>query len=341
MTYEQDILTQPQALEKAVQGFDSASLEALAEKIADGKFDRVLIAGMGASLYAGYPAWQRLAQAGLPAIWVDAAELVHHAPGLVSPRTLLWLISQSGRSAEISAALDWTKMQRPAALLATVNDPESPLAQAAEACVPILAEPEATVSTRTYSNSLALGQLAAIALLGGDVETARMDLLKTGQALSRYLVGWEKLKQQLIDLIGVPRRLVLLGRGVSVGSAYAGALVLGEAAKFLATAFEAAEFRHGPLEMAGPELTALIFEGAGETRDLNLRMLNQLRATGTHAFGIGASGSAWQVAIPEVPAIGLPVAEILPIQALSIVLAQASGIRPGDFIRIGKVTLEE
>ena len=49
---------------------------------------------------------------------------------------------------------------------------KAPLAQAAACCIPMNAEPEATVSTRTYVNTLALGQLGAIALLGGDVEWA-------------------------------------------------------------------------------------------------------------------------------------------------------------------------
>lgn len=341
MTYEQDILTQPQALEQAVRGFDATELRKLAQRLASGQFDRVLIVGMGASLYAGYPVWLRLAGAGVPAIWMDAAELLHHVPGIVSPRTLLWLISQSGRSVEISSLLDWKKVQKPAALVATVNDMDSPLMKAADYCLPIRAEPEATVSTRTYLNSLAIGQLAANVVLGLDVEPRRSDLLRTAEALKHYLAEWDDLKARLTQLVGFPKRLVLLGRGASLGSAHAGALVLGEAAKFLAAAFEAGEFRHGPLEMAGSELTALVFEGPAETRDLNLRMLGELRDAGTHAYGIGTSEGEWQIGIPEVPAIGLPMAEILPMQALSVVLAEAAGIKPGDFIRIGKVTLRE
>ncbi len=117
--------------------------------------------------------------------------------------------------------------------------------------------------------------------------------------------------------------------------------MLSEAAKYLATPFEVAEFRHGPLETAGPDLTALIFEGEASTRDLNFGMLHELRAAGAKAFCIGSTAQEWQMPIPAVPIIGLPLVEILPIQALSVHFAESIGVTPGDFFRIGKVTLKE
>jgi glucosamine--fructose-6-phosphate aminotransferase (isomerizing) len=339
--YVRDILSQPEALELAVRGFDAAALQDAAGQLKQGSYDRIVLTGMGASYYSGYPAWLLLSHGPLPAVWVDTAELIHHAPHLVTPRTLLWMTSQSGRSVEITAALDGSKLNQPATLIATVNDLESPLAQAAACCIPMRAEPEATVSTRTYLNTLALGQLGAIALLGGDVEWGRRDLLATAAAMRAFLGDWAAMKQRLEQAVGFPKRLVLLGRGPSLCSAFSGALVLSEAAKYLATPFEAAEFRHGPLETAGPELTALIFEGEASTRELNLGMLRELREAGASAFCIGSTPHEWQLPIPAVAEIGLPLVEILPIQALSVHFAESIGITPGDFFRIGKVTLKE
>jgi glucosamine--fructose-6-phosphate aminotransferase (isomerizing) len=128
---------------------------------------------MGGSLYACYPAWLLLSNAGLSVLWVDTAELIHHTPALVTSKTLLWIFSQSGKSAEIISAIDFGRIQKPAALIATVNDLESPLANASQIQIPINAGAEHTVSTRTYVNSLAVGQLAALALLGKEIEVAR------------------------------------------------------------------------------------------------------------------------------------------------------------------------
>src|SRR5512137_741912 len=113
--YILDILSQPTAVKTALEQFDPVPLAPLAASVQRGDFDRVVLTGMGGSLYACYPIWQTLAAAGLPAIWVDTAEMIHHMPGLVTSRTLLWFFSQSGKSAEIVSALDFERIQPPAA----------------------------------------------------------------------------------------------------------------------------------------------------------------------------------------------------------------------------------
>lgn len=345
--YLLDILSQPSALAGMLDTFDPARVAPLSAALQRGDFDRVVLTGMGGSLYACYPLWLGLAEAGVPAIWVDTAELIHHASGLAGPRTLLWLVSQSGRSAEIVSALDFERSGRPGGLLATVNDLESPLARAARsfggpsACVPIHAEVEQTVSTRTYTNTLAAGQLAALALLGRDVEPARSALRQTAALMQDYLSSWEERVQALGGQIGSPRRMAVLGRGVSMAAVYTGTLILGEAAKFLAAPYQAGEFRHGPLELAGPDLTVVLFAGPGQTRDLNRRLLHELRGYGVKALWVGDGEQEGQIDLPEAPAIGLPLMEILPMQLLSIHLARQAGVEPGKFFRSGKVTLSE
>jgi glucosamine--fructose-6-phosphate aminotransferase (isomerizing) len=345
--YLQDILSQPDSLGHALAGFEREPLIPLAEALKQGSLDRILLTGMGASFDAAYPAWLALVQAGLPAIWVDSAELIHHAAALVTSRTLLWVFSQSGRSAEVVSAVDFDRSHRPGALLATLNDLESPLACAARdfrglsACMPIHAAVETTVSTRTYVNSLALGQLAALVLTGADVSRAHAELLETQAAMRTYISEWEDQFERIKGLLGFPAKLVLLGRGASLATTYAGILVLGEAAKYLAVPYQAGEFRHGPLELTTQGLSALVFAGPAETRSLNANLYQELRGIGTQAFWVGPEAYAGQIWIPEVPLIGLPLVEILPIQLLSIHLAQQIGINPGDFFHSGKVTLSE
>lgn len=345
--YILDILSQPGAVQNALEQFDSAPLASVGAVLQRGDFDRIVLTGMGGSLYAAYPAWLTLAAAGLPAMWVDTAELIHHAPGMVTPRTLFWLFSQSGKSAEIVSALDFEQMARPAALLATVNDLDSPLAKAAEtfdglsACIPINAVVEKTVSTRTYVNTLAVAQLAALALLGRDVPSARSALKQTADAVERYLFNWEERVSKLGAEIGFPKRLAILGRGPSMAAAYTGSLILGEASKFLAAPYQAGEFRHGPLELANQDLTVLLFAGLSETRELNLRLLHDLRGYNANAFWIGTEKNDSQIELPDVPAIGLPLMEIVPIQLLSIHFARRIGVEPGHFFRTGKITLSE
>jgi glucosamine--fructose-6-phosphate aminotransferase (isomerizing) len=349
--YTYDILTQPDALRKAIAGFDPSLFKPLVNAIASQKIDRIILTGMGASYYAAYPASLILARSRLPVIWMDASELIHYGRPLLSERALLWIVSQSGRSAEALSLLDWAREYPPAALLAVSNDPQSPLAQAASLVLWLNAEPEKTVSTRTYLNTLALGQLAALRLVGADLGLHLDDLHATAAAMQIYLESWQAHLERIASLVGKPERLVLLGRGASLTSSYCGALVIEEAAKFPAMAFQAAEFRHGPLEMARPDLDILIFAGPPETRALNLRLFDDLRRCDAHPLWIDpldgktpASPEIPSVArlpMPEGRGVGLPIAEILPIQLLSLHLGRISGIEPGKFLHIGKVTTQE
>jgi|GEM_PF-134985 len=371
--YLLDILSQPAALRQALDQADMSQLDWLAQAIAAGQFDRIVLTGMGASYYGMYPAWLHLASAGLPAIWVDAAELVHHASGLITARTLLWIASQSGHSAEVLSLLRLCEKRPPLGLLALTNDLDSPLAQATEnpgsikQCVrmPLLAEPENTPSTRTYLHTLALGQLAALYLSQADLSPHRAALQLTASGIAAYLDNWQGHLREAGELVEraaspVPS-IALVGRGLSYTTAMAGALNLQESAKMPALGLQAAEFRHGPLEMAAPGLTVLVFAGqqvqGGSVWEMNERLWKELGEMGVNAwfmdhptspasFSTEERGEAWNeghrvLEIPEAIGIGLPLAEIIPIQLLCLYLSQRAGITPGTFRHIGKVTVIE
>jgi len=159
--------------------------------------------------------------------------------------------------------------------------------------------------------------------------------------MEAYLTNWESRVQQISNALGFPKRLAILGRGNSLASTYAGALILGEAAKYMATPFQAGEFRHGPLELATPDLTVLLFAGPQETQSLNLRLLKDLRGYQVNAFWVGTEKNEWQIEIPSVSSIGQPLMEILPLQLLTIHFAEQIGVEPGHFFRTGKITLAE
>lgn len=342
--YVEDILSQGRAVQAALDRYDPGALQGLAASLRRGEFDRIVLTGMGGSFFASYPIWLMLANAGLPAFLVDCAELIHHCRTLITQRTLVWVTSQSGRSAEIISVLKLIH-EAGATALATVNDISSPLAQAAQKnIVPIHAEAEKTVSTRTYINTLAVNQLAALSLTTGDLSQGMADLRVTAAGLSDYFSDWDKNLQVIRGRITPPRNLILLGRGASLAAANTGALILGEASKFAATGMQAGEFRHGPMELASPDLTVIIFAGPAATRGLNLRLHRDLIDAGARAFWVATPDEPDHetcIPMPHVQGIGFPLAEIVPVQMLTIHIALANHVEPGKFFRIGKITLSE
>ena len=257
--YISDILSQPAALRDAVQKFSTAPLAPITERLQSGDFDRLVITGMGASYNAAYPAYLQLTSLPIPVMLVNAAELVHYMDGLIGTRTLLWVNSQSGRSAELLHLLQRIEPTPPACILASVNDETSPLAAAADVRLPIHAGPEAAVSTKTYVNTLAINLLAAQQLAGREVEPLKSAMLAAANEIESFLSNWQARVNDLDDLLGDFETLLLLGRGASMSAVWNGALTNKEAAKFSLEGMNAAEFRHGPLELAAPGFCAIDF----------------------------------------------------------------------------------
>lgn len=339
----EDILSQPAVLQHALGDLELSALESLRRMISGGQIDRVLITGMGASLYGTYPAWLCLANAGVPAYWVDAAELIYYAKGLVTPKTLLWVISQSGRSAELLHLLSPAALPQPKLLLALTNDLTSPLARSAQVVLPIDAPVELTVSTRTYLNTLAISQLSALVLAGLDPQPGLDQLQDATHKIGLYLSTWQEQVEQLVQAVGFPPNLAILGRGPSLAAVHTGALVLAEAAKYPALALNAAEFRHGPLELVRPDLTVLVLAGSGDTLPLNRRLAVEIDRLGGKVLWIAPTPEPelpW-IEMPAARGLGVPLAEILPFQLLSLALAKQSRIEAGKFNFSGKITLQE
>ena len=330
-----DIRGQGEALRRALDG---DVLRQIAE-IRAADYHRVVLSGMGASLFALYPAWLSLVQAGVPAWWVDASELLHDAEGLITERTLVLLTSQSGRSAEIVALLEALAARRPRCMIGITNDPESPLGRGADRTVPLLSGQEHTVSTKSYMNTLAVAHLVAGTLLGTRLETGPSR--HAADALDRYLgTEWERHGGMIDAALDGTERLVILGRGAALATAWQGALVLKEAAKVAAEGLGAAQFRHGPLELADERLTAIILEGDAETATLNRRLASDLVDAGAQVLWVGRTPPLGVPALPTPEGAGVAreVVDIVVLDIASVALARAGGFVPGEFRHGGKVT---
>ena len=96
-----EIAGQPDALRRAADALQEQrpTFEALADRAA--KASGTVFTGMGSSYDACYPAVNGLAAGGILAAHVDTAELLHFRSPVLSPSTVLVVVSQSGESAEV------------------------------------------------------------------------------------------------------------------------------------------------------------------------------------------------------------------------------------------------
>ncbi|MGH2635666.1 MAG: SIS domain-containing protein, partial [Actinomycetota bacterium] len=150
----------------------------------------------------------------------------------------------------------------------------------------------------------------------------------------------ERLAEAVLDR-GV---VAVLGRGPARAAAEMGALTLKESG-VMAESFATAAFRHGPFELAGPDLAAVVIATEPETRALDLGVASDLVRAGASVVVLGPDGSAPDgalgVPIPPVDRLLGSAVSIVPIQLLAWRLAIERGRTPGVYTRASKVTTRE
>jgi glucosamine--fructose-6-phosphate aminotransferase (isomerizing) len=339
--YIQDILAQPEALAATLRQLPQAvaDLRSLGARLETQVFSRIVLTGMGSSLAALYPLWFRLVQAGYAPVIIETSELLYDAANLITDDTLLVIVSQSGRSAEIVRLIE---QRQGATVLAITNDATSPLAQAAEVVVLTAAGTESNVSCKTYVCSLAALALVSDTLVAQNpVEPPRLEQLQgASEIMAAYLNHWQEYTPSLGDLLS-GSSLIICGRGPSLASVHYSALILKEAAKVHTEGLSAPQFRHGPMELAKTSVRVLVYEGQGSTVTLNRRLVADVTGVGGRAYLIGNTDQPEAFHLPAAPPAALPILEILPMQLLSVGLAWHNQLEPGQFYIGSKITTVE
>jgi glutamine---fructose-6-phosphate transaminase (isomerizing) len=338
--YLRDILDQPRALTDTLAALDtSEALRSIAVRLRDGAFRTVVLTGMGSSFHALHPTNLALIDHGFTAVMIETAELVHYAKQLFDPTTLIIAVSQSGKSAEMVRLLEVNRQR--SAIVAVTNTAASPLAQAADANILTTAGHEFSVSCKTYLCALmALEWLSSI-LCDRDLSRVREQLKCDCPTVQEYLSAWKQHVRTLAELLAGTRHLFLVGRGASLAAVGTGALIVKESDHFHAEGMSSASFRHGPLEMISDEIFVLVFAGDLPTRDLNQRLLDDIRQQAGRTELVGEESGFAACKLPAASRIFRPILEILPVQMVTLALAAQVGREPGRFELASKVTTRE
>jgi glutamine---fructose-6-phosphate transaminase (isomerizing) len=137
---------------------------------------------------------------------------------------------------------------------------------------------------------------------------------------------------------------VVLGRGPARAAAEMGGLLLKESG-VMAESLESAAFRHGPLELAGPEMAAIVIATEPETRRLDLGLARELVDAGASVLVVTPDGEAPKgassIATGYQDRALVSAVAIVPVQLLAWRLASVIGRTPGTYTRASKVTTRE
>ncbi len=244
-------------------------------------------------------------------------------------------VSQSGRTPEIRSVLS-RYARAGACAVAISNEADSPLAEVADVVIELGTGPESSVpATKTFTAELIAFGLLAEALGAPPFSGAQWSAVPAAVAAVVADPGPAERAGASLDGAG---GIVCVARGYLLCVALEAALKAREAARVRAEAWSAADFRHGPVTLAGPDLPLLAISAPGPAAADVAELAERLGRRGTPVVRLGAMPGA-ELPLPG----GLPeplatVPAAVRAQQLALALALRRGIDPDSPPGLAKVT---
>ncbi|WP_211706613.1 SIS domain-containing protein [Paraburkholderia aspalathi] len=320
----------------AAQLRDRSRVEALAAKLAQQPRHVALTVARGSSDHAAsYFASLTMSRLGVPVASLPmSVATLQQAPLQVRDQLAL-AFSQSGKSPDLVGTME--ALRKAGALtVAAVNAPNSPLADACEFHLPLVAGPELSVAaTKSYIAMLSISaQLVAHwqkdeALLGA-LNTLPDALQAAGK------LDWSK----AVDELRGVERMIVIGRGLGLAIAQEAALKLKETSGIQAEAFSSAEVRHGPMELIDRDYPLLVFAPRGPEQAGLLQLARDMQARGARVL-LAAPADVPEATLPLATTAHAaldPIAAILSFYVMAAGLAAARGRNPDAPRHLNKVT---
>ncbi|HEX2984527.1 MAG TPA: SIS domain-containing protein, partial [Ignavibacteriales bacterium] len=308
-------------------------------------FRQMIFTGMGSSYFISYAASCLFNDLGIHACAMNASELLYYNYSLITEKTLLVCISQSGESIEVVKLLK--NLPPNVTAIGIGNEENSSLKTLASDLFLSIAGKEEMTSTKTYTAITMVAYILGWSLAGKWGPEKILKLRSMIAAIKENLEGYNGLSNELISFLGDVNFLQFIGRGPIYGTVLQSELMFKEAAGTASTGTLGGEFRHGPMEMVGPEFKSVLFAAEGKTYKQSLKMAYDIAKYNGKVILIANKMPDKKDKNIEVIFINQPdeylfnIQSIIPIQFMVNTLAVTKGREPGNFVHGSKVTIAE
>ncbi|CAN5295436.1 glutamine--fructose-6-phosphate transaminase (isomerizing) [soil metagenome] len=316
-------------------------LGVLEERLAE--VDRIVIIACGTANYAGMLGKYALEKWARIPVEVQLSHEFRYEDPVLTPRTLVISISQSGETMDTLMAVKYA-IEAGAGTLSICNTQGATIARESDAVIYTHAGPEVAVaSTKAF-----VAQIAALYLFGLHLARVRETLpaAEIAEALAELSAIPAKLEKVLLTSTRIrvlakwmsdTRAVLFLGRHVGYPVALEGALKLKELAYIHAEGFAAGELKHGPIALIEPgQPVFVVVPSPRDPNSLHAKVVSniqEIRARGARVLAVAEQGDAAVlpfadevIPIPLAGALFEPLLAVVPLQIFAMELATAKGL---------------
>ena len=301
-------------------------------------FDKVYIVACGTAYHAGVVGKTVIEKLAKIPVEIDVASEFRYRDPLITNKTLIIVVSQSGETADTLAVLRDGQRQG-ARVLAITNVVGSSVSREADDVIYTLAGPEiAVASTKAY-----VTQLAAFYILGlyfgrlketiteEYAESIKAELLQIPEKIEKALEMKEEL-QKYADKHYNHRDIYFLGRGLDYAVAMEGSLKLKEISYIHCDAYAGGELKHGPIALIDKGTAVITLLTQEALKDKMVSNVREVSTRGGNIFAVVNEGDETSkevvdslVYIPKTIDLLTPMISVVPLQLISYYVAKQKG----------------
>ncbi|WP_134702673.1 glutamine--fructose-6-phosphate transaminase (isomerizing) [Ammoniphilus sp. YIM 78166] len=309
----------------------------LTDKYVQG-IEKIFIVACGTAYHAGLVGKAAIEKLTRIPVETDIASEFRYRDPIVTDKTLVIVVSQSGETADTLAALQESQ-RRGAKVLAITNVATSSIARDADYVIPTVAGPEiAVASTKAYTAQLIAFYLLAIYFCqakGTLDDQERRDLVR---GLKELPLQVEKVLENADEVrcfaesIKDQKSLFFIGRGLDYAVALEGSLKLKEISYIHSEAYAAGELKHGSLALVEEGTPVIALVTHQELYEKTVSNIKEVKARGAHVMGVTGEGNmdlfnaVDEICfIPQASQLFAPILAVVPLQLISYYTSLALG----------------
>ena len=298
---------------------------------------RIILTACGTSWHAGLVGKYLIEQIARVPTDVEYASEFRYRNPIVYPDDVVFLISQSGETADTLAALREAR-SKGATVLGIVNVVGSSIARESEGGVYIHAGPEIGVaSTKAFTSQLTV--LALITLLlarsrGMSRENCQLlaeELSLLPDKVASIVDNTDQIKT-IAQEFKKHKNFLYLGRGTNFPVALEGALKLKEISYIHAEGYPAAEMKHGPIALIDKNMPVVVIAPKDGIYEKVMSNIQEVRARNGRIIAVANDDdeeigkyAEFVIRVPRTYGFFGPIVNVIPLQLLAYYIAVANG----------------
>ncbi|RVU96725.1 SIS domain-containing protein [Coriobacteriales bacterium OH1046] len=316
-SFLKEVLEQGDLLKRTVKFFredKSELVERIFKAFIADEMDKVVLTGMGSSLYACDSVRSYLTSHGIPAVAFSSHELSRFQFGHITPKTLVIVISQSGNSSEVIELVE--KAKKVTKIVGIYNSDGCKLQAIADFPLPIGSEKELSITSKTFENTMLILNIIAHRLTDELDAEFWADVDKVVAWCCDWIANYQKPSEEMLSFAKGVVLYDLLANDTSLATARQLSLAYREGLHNCAAVWELADYAHGQYHSSkmAEKYMAQIFNPILEEGTKDLKMLNFILDHGGKVMvysnkPVPALDRAYAVSMPEVSDTLVPLAE--------------------------------